>query len=397
MILTRIELEKRINDFIINMNLENPVWDTAIIINKVNQYYYTGTMQDGMLVIKKDGSFYYFARRSYERAKIESPLKQNYIYPMESYRDVANIIGSDIGNTYFELEVVPFNMLERIKKYLNYSSINSLDRVISMQRAVKSEYELYWQELSGKLHLEFAEKIVPNILKEAMSEAEFVGEAFNQMIKLGYQGATRFSMFQTDMGIGQVAFGTNSLFPTNFDGPGGSKGMYPAVPIGGDPNRFLKKGDLVFVDIGFGINGYHTDKTQVYMFGASPNEEVINTHRACMDIQKKVAALLKPGNIPSDIYNSIMNELSDEEKENFMGFKERRVKFLGHGIGLNVDELPVIANGFNIPLKENMVIAIEPKKGIENVGTVGVEDTYIVTQAGGKCITGGGRDIIIIK
>ena len=396
MILTKKELETRIEKLIGLMNAQHPDWDTAIIVNKVNQYYFTGTMQDGMLVIKKDGSVFYLARRSFERAKSESPLGEALIYPMENYRDAAAVVGQELGNAYFELEVVPVAMLERMKKYLNVSSVNSLDRDISMLRSVKSEYELYWMESAGKQHFEFTQNIIPQILKEGMSEAEFVGEAYRQMMKLGHQGINRFAMFQTDMGIGQIAFGTNSLCATNFDGPGGAKGMYPAVPIGGNPDRFLKKGDLVFVDIGFGMNGYHTDKTQVYMFGGRPDESVLKAHRTCIEIQKKIAQLLKPGAIPSDIYNEIFSALSDSDRENFMGFGDRTVKFLGHGIGLNVDEFPVIANGFKSPLQENMAIAVEPKKGIANVGAIGVEDTYIVTPNGGKCITGGGSDIIIL-
>jgi Xaa-Pro aminopeptidase len=89
-----------------------------------------------------------------------------------------------------------------------------------------------------------------------------------------------------------------------------------------------------------------------------------------------------------------MSELSDDFKRDFMGFGARRVRFLGHGIGLHVDEPPVIAEGFDEPLEENMTFAVEPKKGIKDVGLVGVEDTYAVTADGGRCLTGGGRDII---
>jgi len=63
-------------------------------------------------------------------------------------------------------------------------------------------------------------------------------------------------------------------------------------------------------------------------------------------------------------------------------------------LGLQVDEMPVIAEGFNEPLKEGMVLALEPKKGIENVGMVGIENTFIVTGQGGKCITGDNPGLI---
>jgi Xaa-Pro aminopeptidase len=198
------------------------------------------------------------------------------------------------------------------------------------------------------------------------------------------------------MVVGQIAFGENSLYPTNFDGPGGMRGIGPAVPLIGSRERLLKKGDIVFVDIGFCIDGYHSDKTQVYMFGEKPSDGIMKIHRQCVDIQKRVASLLKPGNIPSEIYDNIMSGLDSSFTENFMGFGRRRARFLGHGVGLHVDEFPVIAKGFSDPVKEGMVFAVEPKKGVPGVGMVGGEDTYIVTLDGGECITGGERDIISV-
>lgn len=234
------------------------------------------------------------------------------------------------------------------------------------------------------------------MLREGISEADFVAELYERMVKLGYHGVSRFSMFQTEMVVGQVGFGDSSLYPTDFDGPGGSRGICPAVPLLGSRERKLSRGDLVFVDIGFGMNGYHSDKTQVYAFGCQPEAETVRAHRACIGIQSHIAGMLKPGAIPADIYDTVTGGLSDAFKQNFMGFGSRRVSFLGHGIGLHVDEMPVIAGGFTDALRENMVIAVEPKKGIAGVGMVGVEDTYIVKPGGGQCITGGGRDIITV-
>lgn len=124
------------------------------------------------------------------------------------------------------------------------------------------------------------------------------------------------------------------------------------------------------------------------MFGKSLPAEAIEIHHQCVEIQHQIANQLKPGAIPSEIYNTVIESLSDDFLENFMGFGNRQVKFLGHGIGLTIDELPVIAQGFDEPLQENMVFAIEPKKGIKGIGMVGIENTFVVTPQGGRCITG---------
>ncbi len=391
---TEIELRDRIERLCKAITKRYDEWDTAVILSRVSQYYFTGTMQDGILIIKRNGEAMYFARRSYDRARIESPL--TCIYPMESYRDAAAAAGRELGNTLFETELLTVGTLERIKKHFSIEKMYSLDNIIFEVRAIKSPYELHCMKESGKQHQKLLDEIVPSILKEGMSEVDFTAELYRYMLKIGFHGVSRFSRYQTEMIAGQIAFGENSLYHTNFDGPGGMKGMSAAVPIIGSRDRFLRKGDLVFVDIGFGMYGYHSDRTQVYMFGETPSAEVVRAHRKCIEIQKQAAELLKPGSIPSRIYESVMSGIEEEFLENFMGFGSRKVKFLGHGIGLHIDEPPAIAEGFDRPLEENMVIALEPKKGIAGVGMVGVEDTYIVTPEGGQLITGGEKDIIAV-
>jgi Xaa-Pro aminopeptidase len=214
------------------------------------------------------------------------------------------------------------------------------------------------------------------------------------MIEEGHMGIARFNMFDTEMVIGQIGFGESSIYPTSFDGPGGNYGLNAAMPGIGSRQRLLKKGDMVFVDMGLAVNGYHTDKTLSYQFGQELPDAAIKEHYRCVAIQNKIAEMLKPGTIPSDIYDTILNGLSPDFMVNFMGFGNRQAKFLGHAIGLTVDEIPVIAKGFNEPLQNNMAFALEPKKGMAGVGMVGIENTFIVTPQGGKCITGTYSDLM---
>ncbi|MDD4164235.1 MAG: Xaa-Pro peptidase family protein [Eubacteriales bacterium] len=396
-ILSKQETRTRIDKIITAMNEYHPDWDTVIIVSRVNQYYFLGTMQDGILFIEKNGNVSCFVKRSYERAIDESPLASDgVIRQMDSYRDAAAVIGEYRGNTYVESEVMTLSLLGRLKKHFRFDRIDSVDKTVFSVRAVKSDYEISVLEEAGRRHDDFLLNVVPTLLFEGISEAEFVGELYSELMKRGHQGLTRFSMFQTEMGIGQVAFGENSLYPTSFDGPGGSRGMNAAVPIIGSYNRKLKKGDSVFVDAAFGILGYHSDKTQVFVYGGKPPQEAVKAHNLCMELQNTLASRLITGAIPSEIYRTVMQELDESEKENLGGYKDRKVRFFGHGIGLQVDEYPVIAEGFDSPLEANMVIALEPKKGIAGFGVVGVEDTYVVTANGGRCITGGAREIVEI-
>lgn len=388
------ELENRMRAFRARMDISNPDWEIAVIFSKINLYYFTGTMQDGMLIIPKHGEAVLWVRRSYERALDESLFPR--IEPMSSYRDAAKGTGELPNTVYLETEVVPLAMYQRLQKYFPFKNVKPVDAQICNVRAVKSEYELQLMRKAGKHHQHILEDIVPEMLREGMSEVDLATELFSVLVEEGHDGTCRFGMFETDLLLGNVCFGESSIYPCYFNGPGGFSGMSPAVPDIGSRERKLRNGDLVFVDVGFGVEGYNTDKTTTYMFGSSLPQYAIDIHNKCVDIQNEIAAMLKPGAVPSEIYNNIMNDLDEEFLQNFMGFGNRKVKFLGHSIGLQIDETPIIAEGFDDPLQKGMVLALEPKRGIDNIGMVGIENTFIVTVKGGECITGDNPGLIPI-
>lgn len=380
------ELQSRMFRFRKCMDTANPGWDMVAIFGKINLFYFTGTMQEGMLLIPRNDEAVLWVRRSYERAMDESLFPA--IKPMDSFRDAAQSFSSFSDTIYLETEVVPVALVQRFQKYFPFTHMKPVDAQIASVRSVKSEYELSLMEQSGRIHQHVLEERVPKILREGISEASFGSELFSILIEEGHHGVARFGMFDTEVVLGHIAFGESSIYPTSFNGPGGNYGMSPAVPVLGSRHRILQKGDLVFVDVACGVDGYHTDKTVTYMFGKTLPEKAIEEHNACVQLQNEMAAMLVPGAIPSQIYQTIIDKLSPEFLENFMGFGNRQVKFLGHGIGLTIDETPVIARGFDEPIQEGMVFALEPKKGIPNIGMVGIENTFLVTPNGGRCITG---------
>ena len=380
------ELSDRMNRFRARMDAEHPRWQLAAIFSRVNQYYFTGTMQDGMLLVPRDGKPTFWVRRSFERACSESLFPD--IRPMKGFRDAAQPGSATRDVIHLEAEVVPLALLERFRKYFPCQTVAALDAQVARVRAIKSPYELAILERAGRIHQRALEEEVPALLREGMSEAELGCELFSLMVRQGHQGVARFAMFGVEVMFGLFGFGENSRYPTNFDGPGGCVGLEPAAPVLGSRTRTLRKGDLVFIDIGCGVEGYHTDKTMTYFFGAQPPEELAALQRRCVDLERWLATMLKPGAVPSQIHATIMASLDPEFLHDFMGFGNRRVNFLGHGVGLQVDEPPAIAQGFDEPLTAGMVIALEPKKGVPGVGMVGIEDTFVVTPDGGRSITG---------
>jgi Xaa-Pro aminopeptidase len=385
------ELEKRLIGFRKKMDELNEGWEVAFVVNKINIFYLTGTLQNGVLVIPKNGDAVFFVRRSYERAKIESGFPK--IIKISSFRDISPVMGNLGETVYIEKEFLTLAYFERLNKYFSFKNIKSCDLALSAARAVKTEYEIDLLKKAGDIHNKTLTEFVPSVLKEGISEKEVGAEMLKFMLDNGHHGVSRIGMFNTELYTGQVCFGDNGVYYNTFDGPGGVKGICPAVPLFGNPERKLKKNELISIDMGCGVEGYHTDKTQAYAFGEL-TDEVYEYHEKCVEIINKAASLMKPGAIPSAVYEEAVADLDDDFVENFMGMGAERVKFLGHGVGLVIDEYPVFAKGFDLPLEENMVMALEPKRGIAGVGLTGLEDTYIVTKEGGVCITGTDQNII---
>ncbi|MGB9175149.1 MAG: Xaa-Pro peptidase family protein [Methanoregula sp.] len=385
------ELTDRLKRFRARMDTREPGWELAAISGKIPLYYFTGTMQDGLLLIPQDGDTVLWVRQSYERAVDESLFPD--IRKMRSYRDIAAGMGRLPSTVYLETDLVSVSQLRRIQKHLPFTDVRPVDEQVSAVRSVKSRYELSLMEHAGKIHRHVLEDLVPGMLTEGIDEITFYCDLYSLMMREGHQGIIRFGGFN-EMVLGEIGFGTSTICPVCVDTPGGVAGMHPSVPQMGNPERKLRRGDLVVVDIGCGYKGYQTDKTLSYMFGRPIPEHAIEAHFRCVDIQDELASMLRPGAIPSEIYRTIMAGLEPAFLTNFMGFGDRRVKFLGHGIGLWIDETPVIAEGFDEPLEEGMVIALEPKKGIKDVGLVGIENTFAVTPRGGRTLTGKSRGLI---
>jgi len=390
------ELKDRMQRFRVRMDADNPNWELAAFFGRVNQYYFTGTMQDGVLLVPRHREAVFCVRRSFERAVNESLFPD--IRPMKSFRDAVPAVPAAAARQviHLETELVPLALIQRFRKHFPCNEIAALDAPIAWVRSVKSPYELSIMERCGAIHRRVMEDRVPAMLREGMNEAEFACDLYSLLVREGHQGTVRFGMFNVDIAVAQLGFGENSIYPTSFDGPGGCVGISPAAPVLGSRDRKLQKGDLVFVDVGCAMDGYHTDKTMVYMFGRPLPDEIVAAHRRCVELEHRLASLLRAGAIPSKICTETLASLNPEFLKNFMGFGDRRANFLGHGVGLQIDEPPVLAEGFDEPLVAGMVLAIEPKKGIPDVGMVGSENTYLVTPEGGRSITGNSPGLMLV-
>lgn len=381
----KAELDNRLAAFRRGMDAREPGWSMALINHKINMYYLTGTMQDGVLVVRPDSATLW-VRRSYERGRNESLFAD--IRPMRSFRTLGEAYPDMPQTVHLETRTATLEWLGLLRKYLSFQEYRSVNSVLSDIRAVKSAYELDCMRLAGRNHARALEEIAPTLLREGISEAELAAEIFKALLTMGSHGVSRYNQPLGEDVIGFASFGKSALVTTAFDGPGGTGGTCIAVQTIGSAERKLTAGRLVYLDIPSGIEGYHTDKSTVFYFGRladDPNGQLIREAYAyCQALEQEIASRLVPGAIFEDIYDTVMDKFDVRYIEGFMNGG----RFLGHSIGLTIDETPVIARGFTMPVQANMTIAIEPKIALPGIGTVGTENTYLVTETGAVSLSG---------
>ena len=389
------ELKQRMSRFISEMDKAHEAWELCAITGAASMFYLTGTICDGLLLIPRNGEGTLWVRRSYERAILESEFAD--IRQMSSFRTVAETLDSKLPYTlYLDTAHATLEWYSMLTKHLPFKEVLSNDAAIMNARSIKSEYELMRMRRAGSESDSLLTAGLMELVEDGISEAVLGAKLLTQFIKKGHHGISRFNMRNAADLLGHIAFGAGSLFPSVFNGASGTAGFYPAAPAMGRHTRHLSPGDLIYIDVCFGFDGYHVDKTQIYSYKAPPPDNVLAAHRHCLELERQAAKLLRPGAKPSDIYEEILALVRQEHSDSFMGAPGRTVPFIGHSVGLSVDETPVIARGFDSPLEENMTIAIEPKIGFEGIGLVGSENTYLVTDSGGVSLTGVPLDIIRI-
>jgi Xaa-Pro dipeptidase len=370
-----------------------------LVFSRVNTYYLTGHCANGVLWLPMSGEPVLMIRKGIERAEMESPLAR--IVPFRSYSDLPGLCAEAgaplLGAVAVEMGGLSWSLGQLLQAKLKGVEFRSGDDILTRARGVKTEWELAKMRLCGERHDRCLREELPKVIRPGMNEFEISVKAWEVFFAAGHHGMMRMNTFGEEIFLGHVSAGDSGNYPSVFNGPLGVRGVHPAIPQMGYAGKVWMPGEVLALDIGFLLEGYHTDKTQVYFAGRESDlpDEARRAHDFCIRVQNWLAENLRPGAIPSTLYAHVMDWAERENfAHGFMGLGGNKVRFLGHGIGLGIDEYPVIAKGFDDPLEEGMVLAIEPKYGIEGLGMVGVENTFEVTAEGGRCLTGKQYEIL---
>lgn len=388
------EIQSRIKN--LQTELRKSGIDAALILQRVDLYYFTGTIQQANLYVPAEGEPILLANRNFERARRETAIEK--VIPLKSLKKIPELLSR---NGYalpailgLELDVLPTNTYFAYQRLFEDSRLVDISPAIRSIRSVKSAHELGLVREAARLADEVA-GCVPGILREGMTELELAGRIEAEARKRGHQGVLRMRLWGNELFFGHLMAGPTAAVPSYLSSPTGGEGPTPAVAQGAG-FRPIQRNEPVLVDYVFAHEGYLADHTRIFSLGAL-SDELMAAHQAMLEISGLVKKLAKPGVKSGELFEMALERTTElGYADYFMGGDSDRVRFVGHGIGLEVDEYPFLAQGQELALEEGMVIAVEPKLVFPETGVVGIENTHVVTPTGLEQLTRIDESITVI-
>ena len=372
-----------------------------LVQGRMNLYYLTGTLAAGLLWLPLEGEPVLLVRKGLERARLESPLEQ--IVRFRSFKElpaIADQAGSPLPKTLgVDKEGCSWTMAEMLASRLGETAFVDASLAIARARMVKTPLEQERMRACGAIHARVFDEILPSRLRPGMTERELALCFVEESMRLGSDGLSRSRALGEEMHYGYASCGTSGLYPTCYPGPLGCRGSHPAVPFLGSSGVVWQEGTPLAMDMGCSAAGYNTDRTQVYWAGKASGipASVHRAHEACVEILERALERLRPGAVPAEIWLDAKAQARRlGYAEGFMGMGEDQLAFLGHGIGLHLDERPALARGFDAPLEAGMCLAVEPKISLPGIGMLGLEHTFLVREGSPEPLTGQARDIVAL-
>ncbi|MDW7651138.1 MAG: Xaa-Pro peptidase family protein [Bacillota bacterium] len=354
--------------------------DGILLAHNMSMYYFSGTMQCQYVYISAEGESLGLVRKNMGRAKDESPITFATLKGFSGLPALLAEYGHKPTFLGLELDVLPAAVYLRLAEILAGTKLTDASLHVRQARQVKSAYELE-QFREAARQVDALHRAVPQLLTEGVEELELAARLEFALRRMGHQGVARMRGFNQEMFFGHVLSGREGAAPSFLDSPTGGVGLSAAQPQGAG-RRKIAAGEPVTVDYGGIYNGYIVDQTRLYSIGALP-DTLMRAFEASLAVQEAVCALLKPGISGAEIFDAAC---SVAEKfnlaEHFMGFGDAQAKYVGHGVGLEFDEFPILAKKSPHLVLKDTVVAVEPKFTFPGLGVVGIENTWHVTENG---------------
>jgi Xaa-Pro dipeptidase len=378
------EINARIRD--LQERLGRDGVDAAFLVQNADLFYFTGSIQQGVLIVPAVGGPVYFVRRVYERATEEASIEQ--IVRIASPKEIPAYFEKkkvSFGTIGFELDVMPVSVFQRFSAVFPGAKAVDISTALREIRAVKKESEIDVMRACGK-NLAGLLSGARGEIRPGVTETMLGGILQGRAISAGHTTITRMRAWNQEVGLGCVISGGDAAIPSYADFPTAGKGAGPFTPVG-QGHRPIRENEPILVDLMWAQDGYLVDMARTYVIGALP-EKMLMAYEATVKVMRNIESATRPGAVAGDLYE-IGLEIASQSPfaENFMGAPGYNVKFIGHGVGIETDEFPFIAKGSRTILAPGMTFALEPKFVFSSEGAVGLENTYLVTETGFEKLT----------
>lgn len=367
----------------------------VLIVQRVDLFYFSGTAQSGFLYIPATGEPLLLIKKDITRARRESGLAQ--VVQIDSIKDLPGMITRHAGPlpdvVGLELDVMPVAYFNKLRQLLGVPSPVDASPLIFDLRMIKSPWEIAQMDRTAELSRKTFDHMADTI-RPGLTEMEFAAlyEAFSRA--RGNGAMLRIRDFLTEGYAFHLLSGKSGGRIGVLDSPASGEGSSAAFPCGAG-NKLLETGEPIMIDFALVMNGYHMDETRMFFMGKPP-EKAMAACEAALSIQDAVLAEVRPGVTVGRLFD-VSVEKADALGYGavYLGPPGNKVTFIGHGIGLELIEPPIIAKGRETPLAAGMTFALEPKMVFENEFSAGVEDVIQVTETGFRRISRIPRKVFI--
>lgn len=381
----REEIERRIAG--LKRRMEEQGVEALLVAQKTDCFYFSGTSQDALLYLPGQGEPLLLVKRELERARAESPLGA--VTDLRSLRMLPVLIREHAGKVPevlgVEMDVLPAKDYFRLASLFPETRFVDASEMIRRLRAVKSPFEIALMRKAGEIGRKVYDH-ARDILKEGMTEIEFGGLLEAEAKSYGHEGLLRVRSYNYEAYTWHVLSGVTGGIVSQSDSPMGGLGLSPAFPVGAS-RKAMKAHEPILVDFGICFHGYQADETRMFSIGKLP-EKFVEAFNACKIIHDAVLDDARPG---AECERIFMNTLALAAKlgyrDSYLGPPGLQTRFIGHGIGLELNEFPFLAQGQAYSLEEGMTFAVEPKIVFPGEGSVGLENTVLITRDGCDILT----------
>ena len=356
--------------------------DAALITCNVNLIYTYGRVVSGYLYLPLNAPARLFIKRP-------NDIEGEHIHPIRKPEQITGLL-KECGlplpvKLMLEGDELPFTEYNRLAACFPETEVVSCGTALIRQaRSIKTPIEIEMFRRSGIAHAKAYEQI-PSVYQPGMTDRQLSVEIERLMRLEGCLGIFRVFGQSMEIFMGSLLAGDNAAVPSPYDFALGGKGLDPSLP-GGVSGTLLQAGQCFMVDMGGNFYGYMGDMSRVFSIGKLP-EQAYAAHPTCLEIQEEIVAMAKPGTVCEDMYNKAIEIVTKAGFADYFMGVDQKAKFIGHGIGLEINEMPVLAPRMKQELEPGMVFALEPKIVLPGIGPVGIENSWAVTTDGLEKLT----------